>query len=375
MAKQGFRIGDVDLHVYEPDNVWEKYMDPKYREVAPKPVDGVESMVRFMVKGRPLAAYSDHPERMRANKARSAWQKGMERYAEARAAGFDAKSTLKAMDTEGVDVAVMYRTFGAHVIAFDDLEPDVAAAYCRAYNRWLKDYCDTDPKRLKVAAVIPQQDTAYGVREAEFAVKELGAVTLVMTPNPVMKRQLYHPDYDRVWAFAQDHNIPIGLHCIHAAYQDHITNRYLENLAMAHSASHPIEMMLAMGSLFYGGVLERFPKLKIAFLECNAGWAPWWLHRLDEEWEKFGQFERVKLSLKPSEYFKRQCVISCEPDEPFVPQVIETFGEDILVTSTDYPHDDAPFPHAMDLFLKQPISKEAKRKALWDNFSRFYNIN
>src|ERR1700737_2195338 len=109
----------------------------------------------------------------------------------ARARGFDPISTLTAMDIEGIDVAVMYGTRGRQILCHDDLPPDYAAALARAYNDWAADYCKTDPQRLKFAAQIAMHEGPMAVEEARRCVKELGAVAVIGTPNPVNGQHLH----------------------------------------------------------------------------------------------------------------------------------------------------------------------------------------
>jgi predicted TIM-barrel fold metal-dependent hydrolase len=78
--------------------------------------------------------------------------------------------------------------------------------------------------------------------------------------------------------------------------------------------------------------------------------------------------------MAPSEYFKRQVVVSVEPDEATVKHVIESLGAEQIVFSTDYPHGDSKYPEAVDHFLTLPISQEAKRKILWDNCAAYYRM-
>src|SRR5204862_79847 len=115
----------------------------------------------------------------------------------ARARGFDASSTLTAMDIEGIDVAVMYGTRGRQVLCHDDLKPDYAAALARAYNNWAADYCKTDPMRLKFAAQVAMHDVKSAVEEARRSVTELGAVAIVGTPNPVNGQHLHDQACER----------------------------------------------------------------------------------------------------------------------------------------------------------------------------------
>jgi predicted TIM-barrel fold metal-dependent hydrolase len=136
---------------------------------------------------------------------------------------------------------------------------------------------------------------------------------------------------------------------------------------------NPIEQILAVSAFTAGGVLERFPKLKVAFLEGNCSWLPWLLYRIDEYWEMQGAMAEIPLRKKPSEYFKEQCFISVDVDEGLVKNVIDYLGDDNIVISTDYPHIDCRWPHALDEFLMTPIGDQSKKKILWDNCARLYN--
>jgi predicted TIM-barrel fold metal-dependent hydrolase len=112
--------------------------------------------------------------------------------------------------------------------------------------------------------------------------------------------------------------------------------------------------------------------LRVAFLEANCSWLPWLLWRLDEAWELDGDVFAPDLQQKPSDYFKRQCRVSIEPDEVIASNVIEQVGSDYLVFSTDYPHVDSRYPEAVNYFLRLPLRDEHKRKILWDNCMSYY---
>jgi predicted TIM-barrel fold metal-dependent hydrolase len=130
-----------------------------------------------------------------------------------------------------------------------------------------------------------------------------------------------------------------------------------------------------VASFCAGGVLERFPGLRVAFLEGNCAWLPWLLYRLDERAKLHGPLADVPLSRAPSDYFLKQCFISVDPDEYLVTDVVQRLGDDNLVVSTDYPHIDAHFPHAIDEFLEiEGLSDNSRKKILWDNCARLYNI-
>ena len=143
---------------------------------------------------------------------------------------------------------------------------------------------------------------------------------------------------------------------------------------LRHTFSHPVEQMLALAAICSGAVLERHPKLRVAFLEGNCSWLPWLLWRLDEHAEMFADVWSPELRLKPSDYFKRQCYVSVDSEEHPVKYVIDDMGSDNIVYSTDYPHVDAHFPHSSERFLQLPISDEDKRKILWDNCAAYYGL-
>ena len=122
------------------------------------------------------------------------------------------------------------------------------------------------------------------------------------------------------------------------------------------------------------GCWSGIPGLRVAFLEGNCSWLPFLLWRLDEHWEMFGDQWAPELGLAPSEVFKRQCFVSVEPDETPVKHVIEDFGADNLVFSTDYPHVDTKFPNSVNKLLELPLGETNLRKILWDNCARFYGM-
>jgi predicted TIM-barrel fold metal-dependent hydrolase len=137
-----------------------------------------------------------------------------------------------------------------------------------------------------------------------------------------------------------------------------------------------MEQMLAMLALIGGGVLERYPRLRMAFLEAGCGWVPYWLWRMDEHWEKTrGVPGEPELPMRPSDYFRRQCWVSCEPDEPYVANVIDFIGEDRLLFASDYPHPDHKWPETAEAMLAMPLPDPIKKKVLWDNPAAFYGIS
>ncbi|HZF03776.1 MAG TPA: amidohydrolase family protein, partial [Patescibacteria group bacterium] len=189
----------------------------------------------------------------------------------------------------------------------------------------------------------------------------------------------HDPALEPLWAAIEELGVPIGFHPTgQASLRDDIARRYLDTpngRVIGVAGRNPVELMFAFASMAAGGVLERHPGLRCAFLEGTCGWLPWWLWRLDEAWEKFGPGSEVQITGLPSEYFYRQCYVATDADEKVLRQVVEAVGDDNIVVSTDYPHSDGLFPEAMNEFVAlEGVSDKTKAKILWDNCARLYNI-
>jgi uncharacterized protein len=393
MAREGYLIVDSDLHRMEPDDLWVRYLDEPHRANPPRffgaqqqrltensvdksNADTIEGMevqgLAIPAHGKSPAAAASRRELQRRSRA------GHPHFAVARARGFDPASTLTAMDIEGIDVAVMYGTRGRQILCHDDLPPDYAAALARAYNNWAADYCKADPRRLKFAAQVAMHDVNAAVQEARRCVQELGAVVVIGTPNPVNGQHLHDEACEPLWNELEHLNAPIGFHPTGTtSLKDDAGRRYVGHAnfhPIAHAIRNPVELMGAVASMTTGGVLERHPKLRCAFLEGTAAWLYWWLWRLDDQWEKFGPGCEHQLSMPPSDYFKRQCYIALDVDEEPAVDAVNKMCAEYFVVSSDYPHSDGAFPDAMKEFFGMPLNSEQRRKILWENCARLYAI-
>jgi len=381
--KNGFKVMDSDLHTMEPDGLWEQYLDEPFRKFAPRfqrRTDQAPNQPSVLVGDLTIGEFGKRPAARAAGL--DLHKRAVARHphnALAMARGYDAETHVIAMDIEGIDVGILYGTRGRQVQMHDDLDPEVAAALARAHNSWTHEYCAFDPRRLKFAAQLPFHDPKLAAREARRAVRDLGAVAVIGNPNPINGRHIHDPEFEVLWDALEELGVPVGFHPTgQSSLRDDIARRVLDHpngRLIGSAARNPVELMLAFGSVAAGGVLERHPGLRCAFLEGTCGWLPWWLWRLDEAAEKFGPGSEVQLSRKPSEYFHRQCFVATDADEAVLRQVIEAIGDDAIVVSTDYPHSDGLFPDAVNEFVALPgVTDVSKRKSLWDNRARRYNL-
>ncbi len=378
MAKYGLRWMDSDMHLCEPIDLWDKYIDRKFRDMAPR---WTGDMGKHHLLGNRAGAYvlpwegdrNGHPYQV-TDRIREQRFAVFAPYLTADRTHVDTDGQMRAMDAEGIDAAVLFPTLG-QFFQNERVPKGLDLALARAYNDWLYDFCRINPQRLKLHALVPITDVAAAVEEIRRAVTKLGAVSI----GPGTGRRdvrLDNPIYDPIWKECEELGVAVGFH---GSQQVHLRERYKDSVLMGHANGRILEHMLAFMELLFGGMFERHPKLRCAFLEVGCSWVPYWLFRLEEHWEIFYKAEPElpkNVTMPPIEYWKRQCYTAVEADEWCLPGVIASIGDDNLVVSSDFPHFDSPFPEAFDRFMKIPnVSRESKAKILWDNTAKLYNLN
>ncbi len=373
MAKNGFKVFDSDMHIMEPPDLWPRYIDPEFKDIAPRGVtsENVRDL-RTYFPGDP----TDQPRDRGVRNSGHNFERNQALYREHAERGWGPDCQLEAMDIEGIDAAVLFPTRGLSILTRPDLDPRFAAAIARAYNDWLAEFCQANPQRLLGAGMISVHRIEDAVAETRRVVKEYGFTSVFLRSNIVNGHNWYDPYYEPLWDTLEELQLPVGFHEATGSRSGRqVGDNFDPNFGIRRIYSQPVEQMLGLGALLCGGVLARHPGLKVAFLEANCSWVPWLLWRADEGYEREGDIFMPDLEMPPSEYFQRQVWVSVEPDETPARYMIEAFGSDQLVFSTDYPHGDSKYPEAVASFLRLgALSEEAKRKILWDNCARFYAV-
>lgn len=367
-----YNVIDADGHILEPLDIWDNYMDPAYRDRAPRLFVDTDGKERLRVEDKIIGG----PRGLGligAIGARDGLQSDSIKYIEGRKGGFDPHERIKDLDLDGIDAAFLYPSLGLFSGAVSD--PHLAAAMCRAYNRWLADYCQPYPERLFGVAMLPMQSIELAIAEMRFARRELGMKGGFLRPNPYNGRMAGHPDYDPFWAEAQELDFCIGFHEGGASGMPTVGIDRFESRGARHIISHTMEMMLVAMSVIWGGVCERFPKIRIGFLESGGGWIVPWLDRMDRHFDDQG-FNDSGLSIRPSELFQRNCWISFEPVEGSLDVLADYIGPHKILWATDYPHPDGFFPGAPAMIANRPrLSEATKWQILAGGAMQFYGLN
>ena len=364
MGKLGVFAVDCDGHVFEQDWIWEKYMVGPIRELRPRTVLDNRGLKRTMLEGR-LYPTPEGPGVGNFG--------GLDNVC-SRPGGYDPHERLKDMDADGLDIHVLFPGIAMGFQGIRNVE--LAKAVCQAYNDWLYDFTLANPERLKGIAVVPLQDPQAAALEARRMVKK-GLVGIMVGPWVGQEaKQLDHPDHYPFWAEVQELGVPV---CPHAATAFNLPypglNWFVTNF-QTHMISHSFAQMMAATSLVAGGIVERFPRLKILFCEAGCGWYPYWIDRMDEHYENMPEDQLNGLKMKPSEYFERQCWVTCEPEEEMIGVVAKLVGDDKVMMATDYPHwDMQEEKHYRRLLNREDIPRATREKVMGLNAAKLFGLS
>ncbi|NJN52309.1 MAG: amidohydrolase, partial [Gammaproteobacteria bacterium] len=367
---------DADGHLLEPAWLWEKYLEKKYVDRALRIKTDDAGLEYLEIDGKPS---------LRTNKGTLGLMGAMgdadarpspdrQYMATAPYGSMDAGERIDLLARENLDKTVLYPTLG--LLWECELEDaELTLAYHRAYNRWVADFCRDSGGRLVPIAHLTLLDPAGSAIELERAVKD-GCKGGFVCPYTHTRKPHGHVDHDVLWRKAAELGVPMA---IHPTFEPQwATPIRFDGLGA--EAGFFYNVMLRQGmqqallSFFALGTLERMPTLKLGVLESGCGWVGAFLDRMDALFDTATR-RVVPLRDKPSEYFRRQCFISGDPDETAAAHIIDHVGADLFMWATDYPHPDHPgtWAHALTEFVK-PLSAPTRAKVLGENVTRIYRL-
>lgn len=363
-------VVDADSHVMEVPETWD-YLEDEFRHRRPVVVQGeglatnshidawwlIDGQIHPRLWG-PGTTFSGTPLEMKfaRDKMFNVGSQGMT----------DIDARIKDLDAFGIDIQVVFSSILFHRLTED---PRFEAALMRSYNTWVSQRCSERPERLKWSAVIPMRDREACVAEVHRA-RELGAVGL-MIGGTAGQTLLHHPDLSPFFAAACEVDLPV---CVHTGWSAPGLTQTCEDPYSALLLSFTLPVLMGFFSILAGGVLDRFPKLRVAFLEAGSEWIPYMVGRMDHYHpvvEMLGNRSR-KL---PSEYLEEGRVyVTCEAEEPLLPHVIDLVGEDQILIEGDIPHSEARETGIQEIRDRTDLSDAVKQKILRENGLAFYNL-
>ena len=254
----GFKVIDADAHHHEPQDLWARYVEPKFQDRVPR-VIGMKRNFFVYAPDQKFSTMLEQGGDYRPN--HDQWM--ADKYGDAYDRWWCPEVLLKDMARFRLDIQVILSTNGNRIMEAALADAEVGLAMARAYHNWCYDYASADSARLKFTATLAAGDSAGMVVEARRAVEQLGAVSV---RNPLLPKGkwLHEPDYDGLWQLADDLDFPISLH----GESRHLRAAPFRELraaeifsALDHIIGFPMDNMVTMAHFIFGGVLERFPNV------------------------------------------------------------------------------------------------------------------
>ncbi|MET0689431.1 MAG: amidohydrolase family protein [Candidatus Binatia bacterium] len=374
---QGYKLFDADAHAMMSPRMWET-LPKEYLARRPRPtrVHDAADMGRWtngwLVEGQ-IIPHSLGPGSQPGNEpARVLKEFGAKSNSEDfPLSSFDLsdpQARLRGMDFMGVDYQMLYPTT---LYARMTGDPGFEAALMRAYNRYIGRQCRLAPRRLKWAGLLPLRDSKQGCEAIEEMIT-LGSTAAVVY-GTAGDRLLCHPSFTPVWEELHRSGLPL---CVHMGMSYPPFLEVCNGLLAAHGIGMSLPAQMAFVAIVGHGMLDRYPNLKVGFLEFGAEWILYMVARLDH----YLPIDRSQMPIKDE--VPRQSIegyaksgrifIAGEADDKMLLQEMELLGEDQILYSSDLPHGEGRHNAAKEILGRGDITETQKRKILYDNAVRFF---
>jgi len=369
-----YRVISSDSHVTEPEDTWTSRAEGKYKDRVPHYVrseDGDYWLCEGIKIGHgggsaDVGMRFEEPEKLGSKSS----------IEDALLGGYIPEEHVKDLDIDGIDMSILYPTTGVRLYSVPD--SGLLTASCKLYNDWVGEFCGAFPKRLKGIATLNVDDVGDGVKELERCAK-MGFVGAMITVQPLAGRSYDRPEYDPLWAAAQDLGMPLSLHVgTNRAGEDQQfanldTMRPTYLALMAHWAA------MSLGDIIFSGAFERYPKLQVGSVEHELSWVPHFLDRIDYTYAQraihFAPY-RFKGDALPSDFFHSNCFVGFQEDAMGI-RDRHIIGVDNLQWGSDYPHSESTFPRSREILeeILVTCTEEEKAKIVGGNAARVYGFD
>jgi uncharacterized protein len=275
------------------------------------------------------------------------------------------------MERDGVDAEVIFGILGAATRLGDH---EAAAEMFRIYNDWLVDFCGHYPARHIGLACLPYGDIDASVKEV-YRVAKRGLRGLELSCSWNME-PMWHPMWEPLWQAVNDVNLPLHFHTFPSlppGVRERQTGLTRRAAFFTSVAGFQMNLVNILAAVIGSAVLERYPNVRISFGEIGIGWLPYALDRMDFEWED--RFRDLGLTMRPSDYWRRQCKATFQFDR-IGTKLIDDMGVETLMWGSDYPHPDGVWPESSKYIEEQfgHLSPDVVRKITCENAGRFYGL-
>jgi predicted TIM-barrel fold metal-dependent hydrolase len=377
------KIIDVDTHMTEPHDLWISRAPPKWRDRVPQ-VRDVNGVPHWVLDGEILSTIKAtsviRPDRSKAE----GYAALALTFHEVHPACHNVAERLRLMDELGISAQIIYPNlvgFGGGRIF--RAEPALKTLCVQIYNDAMAEIMEASGQRLFGMGLLPWWDIEEATAEARRC-KQIGLRGVNMNPEPHLQGlpDLGDERWSPLFEVCQDLNLPINFHI--GASEDQI-----QWLGSRRWPSQTDDQMMAAGTavvfltnagvisnIIISGITERFPRLKFVSVESGVGWIPFLLESLDYYVHDISTSVSKQLTMRPSDYFRRNFYSCFWFEGAGVAKVAELIGEDHVMFETDFPHPTCFYPNPVERALEtlSDVRPALRDKLLAGNAARLYDI-
>jgi len=279
---------------------------------------------------------------------------------------------IKDQDRDGIQAEVLFGILGASQRLND---AEAATEMMRIYNDWLADFCASEPNRFAGLASIPNFDITVANAEIKRVVKR-GVLRGLEVANSWDMKPLFDPHWDLLWKAVSESGLPLHFHTIGAKQPDFgsMSPFQARKAHAVYITGFQLGMAQILMEIIYSGVLETYSSLQVVIAESGIGWIPYILDRMNLEWEE--QYKDLTLTMKPTEYWHRQCRATYQSDEIGI-RLLDILGEDNVMWGSDFPHPDGVWPDSQSFIEKElgHLTDETRHKIVCGNAAKLYGFD
>jgi predicted TIM-barrel fold metal-dependent hydrolase len=369
-----YKMISSDSHIVEPPDLWLERIAARFRDRAPRVVQEDDGDW-WIVDGHRTNSFQGGTQAGKRFENQDALRPAG-RFADVRPGAYVPDAHIADNEMDGVYGSVLYPTEGLQLFSVPDSE--LLSAIFQVYNDWIADFCSTYPKRLKGIAMLNVDDIPGAVKELERTSKR-GLAGAMITVYPAEERSYDRPEYEPLWAAAQDLDMPLSLHIA--------TNRPSAGVVLEDNrstrpgllanADHWVRVSLA--HLIFTGVFERYPTLRIGSVEHELSWAPHFLERLDYTYTQRARRDwwyRFRNDALPSDFFHSNVFLSFQEDALGI-RDRALLGVNTLMWGSDYPHTEATFPRSREVLdtILAGVSDQERQQITSTNLASLYHFD
>ena len=369
-----YRVISSDSHVIEPPDLWTSRMEAKYRDRAPHVVSEEDADWWYTdgLKGQSFGIGAQAGRRFEEPEKVT----NLDRLQNIPPAGYIPAEHVKAMDIDGVDAGIVFPT--CSLLLYNVRDSDLLTSIFRTYNDWVAEFCSAFPQRLKGIATLNTDDIQSGVVELERCAK-MGLVGAMISVYPPDDRQYDSPDYEPLWAAAEDLGMPLALHVATNRPGSGQVFEHVELTKAAFIVTVDYWARVSVAHMVLSGVFERFPKLQVGSVEHELAWIPHLLAQMDYRYTQ-GTREnfpyRFKNDMLPSDFFHRNVFLGFQEDGLGI-RDRHIIGVDNILWGSDYPHQESTFPKSREILeeILSDCTDDEKAKIAGANAARIYHLD